>query len=155
MVKTGYKIFPRKEYAKHLIKNKNICIFCSKEDPLILKKYKHWTWMLAAFPYRKYHTLLVVKRHIISFTDLTPIELDELRKVLKQIELHYKKTNIVSGISKFGDQLFFSWRSRYNEAKKSVSHLHLHTYPKFGKEVNEIVGKNAHDIDLEKFTQAL
>jgi diadenosine tetraphosphate (Ap4A) HIT family hydrolase len=146
------KLLPRSKYKEYITDLKGKCVFCRKEEPLLIKELKYWRWMFAAFPYRKYHTLIVVKRHVIKFSDLNIEELLELKEILVFIESHYKKKNIVSEESQFGEQLFFSWRSRYNdEVKKSVSHLHLHIYPKFTEETNEVIGEDSHKIDWQDF----
>ncbi len=146
---------PRKEYAKHLKSLKGVCAFCSDRDSLLIKKFRHWGWYFAAFPYRKYHTLLVSKRHVTEFTELRAAELSELKLAIKHIETHYRAKGIVSASSRFGDQFFFAWRSRYDgRAKPSLAHFHLHIYPKFASETNDkMVQRGSWKIDWKAFME--
>lgn len=58
---------PRTEYRKHIDALVGGCAFCADQEDFVIKKYTHWDWVFAAFPYRKYHTMLVPSRHIVNF----------------------------------------------------------------------------------------
>ncbi|MFA6407793.1 MAG: HIT domain-containing protein [Candidatus Paceibacterota bacterium] len=146
------KPLPRNKYKTHLKDLNGGCAFCKKPSDLVIKEYKNWVWVFSAFPYKKYHTLLFSKRHIIKFSELDVKELGELKKILGEIEYYYREKKIICKNSKFGDQIFFSWRSRYNDKiKKSVSHFHLHIYPQFAQRINEIIDKDSWDINTSIF----
>lgn len=146
------KILPRSKYKEYLKKLDGKCAFCIQQKELEIKKFKHWTWSFSGFPYRKYHTLLISKRHITKFFELEPEELLELKTITKYIERRYRETGIFSDRSKVGNQLFSSWRSRYDDTmKKSVEHFHLHFYAKMEWEENELFGKYPHKINQDIF----
>jgi diadenosine tetraphosphate (Ap4A) HIT family hydrolase len=148
------KLLPRSEYDQHLMALKGQCTFCKMSDDLNIKKYQHWTFVYAAFPYRKYHTLLISKRHIIQFSDLVPEELAELSSITQEIIQIYRKSGVVAEDSEFGDQVLFSWRSRSGTAveKKPVFHLHFHIYPEVGKDVAIVLDDRAWDIDMSRLS---
>jgi diadenosine tetraphosphate (Ap4A) HIT family hydrolase len=99
---------PRLEYRKHIDSLAGSCAFCADQEGLIIKKFIHWDWVFAAFPYRKYHTILVPRRHIINFFDLEESELLEFILIIKEVEDVYKKSGIVSRESLFGDQMYYA-----------------------------------------------
>ena len=95
---------------------------------------------------------MISKRHVTKFFDLEPNELLELKKIVKYIEKRYRETGLFADKSKIGNQLFSSWRSRYDdEIKKSVEHFHLHFYVKMEGEENELFGKHPHKINQDIF----
>lgn len=143
---------PRSEYAKHLEQLGDKCAFCEKTDSLDIKEYEHWTLSFAAFPYRKYHTILFSKRHRIQFGEFSAEELAELGEITTEVNEMYAESKIVSKESTFGDQLYFSWRNRtHTEAeKKAVSHFHLHIYPETGKKIAIVLDEEAWIIDMNK-----
>jgi diadenosine tetraphosphate (Ap4A) HIT family hydrolase len=143
----------RSEYEKHLEHLAGECAFCKMSPELNIREYKSWTWTFAAFPYRKYHTLIIPRRHILSFSQLNPDEINELQTIIEDIEADYQESGIVGKHSEFGDQLLTLWRFRTkneNEKKKSVAHFHMHVYPKFAKEVDSELDENASEIDISK-----
>lgn len=148
------KPLPRSEYERHLKNLGAECAFCTMSDALNIKEYKYWILVYAAFPYRKYHTLLVSKRHVTNFSELENGELSEFAYITEDVNRIYKESGIVGDGSVYGDQLFFSWRSRDKSeiSKKSVSHLHLHFYPEIGKDINIVLDENAWDIDTSLLT---
>lgn len=142
---------PREKYQSHLNKLDGACAFCSMGVALNIREYELWTWVYAAFPYRKYHTLVVPKRHIVTFSDLDQAELAELKVVLKGAATVYAETGLVKEGSLFGDQLYLSWRERgvtESNTKRSVSHFHIHLYPKFAAEAEVELDQHASEIDM-------
>jgi diadenosine tetraphosphate (Ap4A) HIT family hydrolase len=120
---------------------------------LTIKEYSNWILAYAAFPYRKYHTLVIAKRHILKMSDLTAEELKELTTIADEIENLYVTTGIVGPDSEFGSQTQFTWRSRSNLVeKKSVSHIHVHAYPEFAKDPGIPLDDQAWDIDMSRLT---
>ncbi len=140
---------PREEYKNHLSKLEDRCAFCEMSPDLNIKEYKYWIWAFSAFPYRKQHTLLIPKRHILRFSDLLENEILELKKISEDLEVSYRKSKIISEKSEFGDQIFMTWRSRENSEKKApVAHFHIHVYPKFAEDDDVKMDKNSWDIDM-------
>lgn len=139
----------RTHYKKHREELGDQCAFCTMSADLTIYSLEHWLWVFAAFPYGKYHTILIPKRHILNFSDLKPEEFLELKQMIAEVERRYRKSGVISSSSTFGDQLFFSWRSRgESEDKKSVAHYHLHICPRFEAEDDYPLDKEAHEIDI-------
>ena len=150
------KPLPRGGYKQHLERLGKNCAFCGEKDSLSIKEYKNWTLAYAAFPYRKYHTLIFSKRHVTQFSELGNEELTELGHITKEVNQMYTKSGIIGEHSKFGDQLYFSWRNR-SEAeteKKAVSHFHVHVYPEMGKEITLVLDEEAWNIDISRLNTA-
>ncbi|MEI6022906.1 MAG: HIT domain-containing protein [bacterium] len=142
-------LFPRNAYAKHLTCLKNSCAFCTEGGELLIKRFQYWDWIYSKFPYRKFHTLLIPKRHITRFEELQTEELFELSSILKEVEHRYIDAHIVSEDSVYGDQMYFCWRSRFvPKEKKSVEHFHLHICPKFEIQQGIILEDDAWDIEI-------
>lgn len=140
----------RKEYGKHLTDLDGKCAFCGNNEKLTLKKFKHWTWVFSAFPYKKHHTLLIPKRHITRLSELNLEELNEFTAILAEIEMSYRHSKIIDKVSLNGDQMFFSWRSRHDDSiKKSVAHFHLHIYPKFATVDDLLLDPEASDYQMD------
>lgn len=144
------RLLPRGQYEKHLNDLNGACAFCTMTDDLNIKAYENWVLAYAAYPYRKYHVLLISKRHITNLCELTPEELTEFARITEDVNKMYEEAGIVGVNSKYGDQLFLCWRTRGNDevGKKSVAHLHLHFYPEASKEINIVLDDSAWDTDL-------
>ncbi|MFZ3043518.1 MAG: HIT domain-containing protein [Minisyncoccia bacterium] len=143
---------PREEYREHLDELGGQCAFCATPAALNIREYPNWIFAYAAFPYRKYHTLLISKRHVVHFSELSPEELVELAKIIQDIEELYKASGVIGAQSDLGNQMYYSWRSRYklDAEKKSVFHFHLHIYPEFSTNHDVVLEDDAWDIDMNR-----
>ena len=81
------KPLPREEYKKHLKDLNGGCAFCIMSPELTINEYSFWNWVFAAFPYRKYHTLLISKRHVVRFSELKK---EELKHIVKTVNDYCK-----------------------------------------------------------------
>ncbi len=148
---------PRTEYGVHIAQSKNVCVFCSKEGELLLAKYDHFVWKYAAFPYQKFHTLVLPKRHVEKISELNTEEMIELQGIIDVIGKIYQESGVVSDDSAFGNQLLFTWRIRNLtecENKKVVAHFHIHIYPRREAGNDITLDNDAHIFDtdiLKKF----
>jgi ATP adenylyltransferase len=114
---------PTKEYGEVLskIKEDGVCPFCpesllSYHERPILKDGAFWVLTENMYPYEgaKYHGLLIHKKHITSFSEISPEAWSELRDLVN----YFVATNKIPGgafLMRFGD-------TRYTGA--TVSHLH-------------------------------
>ena len=104
--------------------NKNIdCIFCSIPEDRIIRKYSKFFIIRDAFPVTHLHTLVISFRHIESYFDLYPEELDELNLIL------IKEKNFL--ISE--DKLITGFNVGINigkDAGQTVMHTHIHLIPR-------------------------
>lgn len=140
-----------KEEMDQLNKKDDACVFCVSNPELQISEYTYWTWAFADLPYWKYHTLLIPKRHILRFHELSAEESLELGTITQEIEQKYRDTKILGEQSRFGVQLLSFWRSRYWTSKKNTQHLHLHFTPEFEGAWNSILDPEAHTIDPNVF----
>ena len=53
------------------------CVFCNNKEPIITEN-EYWYAIYDKYPVSKGHTLLITKRHISSFFDLTLEETKEI-----------------------------------------------------------------------------
>lgn len=144
------KPLPRTHYKEHLENLKGKCAFCNMDKDLNIFETENWIWAYSAFPYRKFNTLLISKRHLSKFNELNELEVRELQELTLKIEEIYKEKKIIGKSTAHGDQLFYAWRSRSeNSMKESVAHFHLHIYPKFSSEDDTPQQDDAWDIDIE------
>lgn len=117
-------LMPRSEYPRHLEQLAEDCAFCQgPEENLDIQEFNHWTWKFSAFPHWNYHTLLTLKRHVETFSELSPAELIDLQIATKKVEAKYREVGIVSDTSKYGNQLVTHWitRSPIEEGQKKSS----------------------------------
>jgi|GEM_PF-1482331 len=130
-------------YDEHVRSLAGACAFCRMAEHLDIERLAAWTWVYAAFPYRRYHTLLVPKRHVTRFSELRSEELSELVEAVALAEERYLAAGIVGEPPAAGGHLVLSWRLRaaFDPTKQSVQHLHLHLYPR---------PDGQHDVDLEE-----
>lgn len=142
----------RKEYSTHALSldEEGICGFCEIKQELIIAKYKHWILMYSEFPYWKYNTILISRRHVDKFSDLFSEEVSELTNITNEIDFMYKESGIIGENSPFGVQLLMFWRSRFVDPFKNyVAHFHLHICPEFEKSWDDILDDNAQNIDID------
>jgi diadenosine tetraphosphate (Ap4A) HIT family hydrolase len=140
-------------YDRHVAELNGACAFCAMSADLDVGEYPLWKWVFAAFPYRKYHTLLVPKRHVEDFSELTPEELAGLSELTSRVERAYRESGIVGEKPALGGHLVFSWRHRValDPAKVSLRHLHLHAYPRPDGQGDVDREEGAWDVDVRVF----
>jgi len=123
MKKVNVKNTTSEKYATVLRKivKDDVCPFCEKyflkyHTRPILKKGRHWilTENFNPYPGTKHHLLVVSRKHVTHFSDLTPAAYAELFTILLP-ELEKRKVRGGGLFMRFGD-------SDYNFS--SVGHLH-------------------------------
>ncbi len=147
------KIIPqsRKKYQARLDKLKGRCGLCNLPPDLNIIEYKYWDWAFNEFPYWKYNTMVVLKRHVKEFTDISAAELKEFQKILQEIEARYIESGVIGPESSFGMQLIMFWRFRPLNSliKRPVSHIHLHICPEFQNAWEKCLDLNAWNFDMD------
>ncbi|MCK9345192.1 MAG: hypothetical protein M0P64_03700 [Candidatus Pacebacteria bacterium] len=117
----------KKDVYEKIIKDE-ACPFCvdfsKKRESFVyhnkpaLVQGKHWVVTENFNPYKgaKHHLMFVHRRHIVSFTELTPAALKEFLDITKKLE---KDLSLPAGVFlfRFGDTDYTGG---------SVSHLHAH-----------------------------
>jgi ATP adenylyltransferase len=99
------------------------CVFCNIETERILNKYNYFITFRDLYPVTDLHTLIVPKRHAVSYFELRDDELIELAKIIK-----YQKnelTNLDKTISGFNIGMNIG-----EDAGQTVFHCHVHIIPR-------------------------
>lgn len=112
----------------------NDCPFCNinnaKDD--IVWESKHSIAILDRYPVSPGHTLVIPKRHIKSYFDLTQDEVDELwdtvKNVKETIDYMYKPDGYNIGIN-IGEA-----------AGQTIPHCHIHVIPRYKGDVEDPLG---------------
>ena len=107
------------------------CPFCNDIDSII-DESKYWYAIYDKYPVSKGHTLLISKRHVPSFFDLTSEETSQIHSMIKRIK------------RKLDDKYF---PNGYNigvncgiAAGQTVPHCHIHIIPRYDNDVNDPTG---------------
>ncbi len=103
---------------------KKACPFC---DPHVLAEQKFYEneGIVALYSYKPFlpgHCLIVPKKHIERFEDLTDEEIGRIGKAIKQI--HPKVVEV------FGNRSYLLVQKNGTEVGQTVEHLHFHYIPR-------------------------
>jgi len=116
----------------------NTCPFCNNHDKKILET-KNAIVISDKYPVTKYHSLIIPKRHVESYFDLTPEEYIDcivLIKTAKKTLCELDKT--ISGFTiGINDGV---------DAGQTISHCHIHLIPRRKGDVKEPSGGIRHII---------
>ncbi|MFL2889691.1 MAG: HIT family protein [Pelagibacteraceae bacterium] len=116
-----------------MLENKE-CIFCNKSNCNIISLTNYFFIIRdTAYPVTKHHTLIITKRHVSDFFELTFDELNELNKILKEqkknlLKLDKKITGFNLGVNVGKD------------AGQSIMHCHIHLIPRRNGDVRDPSG---------------
>ena len=112
-----------REYLLWISLIMNNCIFCNIEEDRIVHEYKHFYVIRDAFPVTPLHSLIITKRHVVSYFqcskeehDEIPIILDTQKTELKILDDTITGFNIGINISK--------------DAGQTIFHCHIHIIPR-------------------------
>lgn len=97
------------------------CPFCPEQREAVLEEGKFCFVAPARAPYTEDHLLIIPKRHIIFFHELTSEEVEEFMSLIQRwsAKLHTRHEAIN----------FLLRDSNLGEIGKSVEHLHFHLLP--------------------------
>ena len=101
----------------------NNCIFCNIEEDLIVHEYKHFYVIRDAFPVTPLHSLVITKRHVVSYFQCSKKELDEIPMILDT-----QKTEL-----KILDDTITGFNIGMNigeNAGQTIFHCHIHIIPR-------------------------
>lgn len=99
------------------------CAFCRQEvlDAQTFYEGKGVLGLLTHKPALNGHVLIIPKRHVERFEDLTPQELIEMSKAIKKIDCAVRDV--------FGYKDYLLIQKNGHEAGQSVPHVHFHYLP--------------------------
>ena len=101
----------------------NNCIFCNLEEDRIVHEYKHFYLIRDAFPVTPLHSLIITKRHVVSYFQCSKEEHDEI-----PIILDTQKTEL-----KILDDTITGFNIGMNigeDAGQTIFHCHIHIIPR-------------------------
>ena len=101
----------------------NNCLFCNIEEDRIVHEYKHFYVIRDAFPVTPLHSLIITKRHVVSYFQCTKEEHDEI-----PIILDTQKTEL-----KILDDTITGFNIGMNigeDAGQTIFHCHIHIIPR-------------------------
>jgi diadenosine tetraphosphate (Ap4A) HIT family hydrolase len=109
--------------------NKNLsnsCPFCTLPPERIIQENQHAVFVLDAYPVSQGHSLIIPKRHVASWFDVTAIERDSMISLLD-----LAKDKITSEASPDGFNIGINDGPA---AGQTVPHLHMHLIPRYAND---------------------
>jgi diadenosine tetraphosphate (Ap4A) HIT family hydrolase len=108
------------------------CPFCDVAPERLLGANAHAVAVFDAYPVSPGHTLVVARRHLASFFDLTPSEVSALHELLFEMQLRLQATHAPQGYN-VGVNVG-------TVAGQTIMHVHLHLIPRYLDDVPDPVG---------------
>mgnify|MGYP000497350770 FL=1 len=99
------------------------CLFCNIEKSRLVMEEENFYIIRDAFPETDLHTLIISKRHIQSFFELTDSEISSYTKILNKcrIDLLDQDSSILGFNVGFNDGV---------DAGQTIMHCHVHIIPR-------------------------
>ena len=107
------------------------CVFCNNVEPIITEN-EYWYAIYDKYPVSKGHTLLITKRHISSFFDLTSEEIEQMYDMI-----YYIKNKL--DIEYFPDGYNIGVNCG-RAAGQTIPHCHIHIIPRYNDDVENPIG---------------
>jgi len=115
------------------------CIFCQIPKDRIFFENDLIYAIFDGFPVTKYHSLIIPKRHIKDFFDLSEDELLSANKILHQMKEHI--LSIDESVTGFNIGM-----NAGESAGQTVFHCHIHLIPRRDEDVEDPRGGVRHTI---------
>lgn len=115
------------------------CIFCQIPKDRIVFENDLIYAIFDGFPVTKYHSLIIPKRHIKDFFDLSEDELLSANKILHQMKEHI--LSIDESVTGFNIGM-----NAGESAGQTVFHCHIHLIPRRDEDVEDPRGGVRHTI---------
>ena len=99
------------------------CIFCNISPKRIVHEYKHFNVIRDVFPVTPLHSLIITKRHVVSYFQCSKAELEEIPMILdtQRTELKYLDNQITG---------YNIGMNIGEDAGQSIFHCHIHIIPR-------------------------
>ena len=99
------------------------CIFCNLPLERIVHEYKHFYVIRDAFPVTPLDSLIITKRHVVSYFQCSKAELEEIPMILdtQRTELKYLNNQITG---------YNIGMNIGEDAGQSIFHCHIHIIPR-------------------------
>lgn len=130
------KLLTRGEYEEWIRgMEPNYCAFCDwQKNQLLLVEGRAWLWIASRAPYWRYHTMLIPKRHIVEFNELTVIEMGEFVEMYESAVATLRSADLHNPDGSPIKKYIFFWRLRddpvdHLSGNLRPGHLHVHVTP--------------------------
>ena len=101
----------------------NNCIFCNIEENLIVHEYNYFYIIRDAFPVTPLHSLIITKRHVVSYFQCSQEEHDEIPILLDTLKIEFKILD--ESITGFNIGMNIG-----KDAGQTIFHCHIHIIPR-------------------------
>ena len=101
----------------------NNCIFCNVPDERIVNEYKYFYIIRDLYPVTNLHSLVIPKRHVVSYFECNQNEYDEIPIILNTQKTELKLTD--ESITGFNIGMNIG-----EDAGQTVFHFHIHIIPR-------------------------
>ena len=111
----------------------NNCIFCNIPENRIVNEYKYFYIIRDLYPVTNLHSLVIPKRHVVSYFECNQDEYDEI-----PIILNTQKTEL-----KLTDETITGFNIGMNigeDAGQTVFHFHIHIIPRRKNDIENPMG---------------
>ena len=101
----------------------NNCIFCNLSEDRIVNEYKNFYIIRDLYPVSNLHSLVIPKRHVVSYFECNQDEYDEIPIILNTQKTELKLTD--GSITGFNIGMNIG-----EDAGQTVFHFHIHIIPR-------------------------
>lgn len=105
----------------------NPCAFCTLPASRVVDQNEHAIWIRDGFPVSPGHSLIIPKRHVCSFFEVSPEERAALLELLDQAK--------EAAVTEFHPDGFNIGINDGAAAGQTVPHLHIHLIPRFNGDI--------------------
>ena len=109
------------------------CIFCNISEESIVNDYKHFFIIRDSSPVTSLHSLVIPKRHIVSYFECNKDEYEEIPLVLNTQKTELKLTD--DSITGFNIGMNIG-----EDAGQTVFHFHIHIIPRRKNDIENPMG---------------
>ncbi len=99
------------------------CPFCTLPAERIIQENEHCVLVLDAYPVSQGHSLIIPKKHVASWFDITTVERDSMMTLLDRA-----REKVISETSPDGFNIGINDGAA---AGQTVPHLHMHLIPRY------------------------
>ncbi|MBN1283648.1 MAG: HIT family protein [Proteobacteria bacterium] len=100
------------------------CPFCNVSEDRIVARGQLVLAITDKYPVSKGHTLIIPKRHVASYFDLTEVERSEMQRMMIAVKLRLDADLKPEGYN-FGVNIG-------RAAGQTIDHVHMHLIPRYG-----------------------
>ena len=111
----------------------NNCIFCNVPDERIVNEYKYFYIIRDLYPVTNLHSLVIPKRHVVSYFECNQNEYDEIPIILNTQKTELRLTD--ESITGFNIGMNIG-----EDAGQTVFHFHIHIIPRRKSDVKNPQG---------------